>query len=68
MSDSGWLFRKEFDDVVILETRHRFVDPAKEDVPEGKLEVFVDDLKCFGEVMERLANLSITREDIAWLS
>ena len=68
LSDSGWLFRKEFDDVVILETRHRFVDPAKEDVPEGKLEVFVDDLKCFGEVMERLANLSITREDIAWLS
>ena len=68
LSDIGLVFRKEFDDVVILETRHRFVDPSEEDVPEESMEVFVDDLKLFGEVMDRLANLSITREDIAWLS
>ena len=68
LSDSGLAFRKEFDDVVILETRHRFVDPRKERVEEGREEEFVDDLIRFREVMGRLADLSLTREDHEWLS
>ena len=68
LSDSGLAFRKEFDDVVLLETRHRLVDPRKENVAEGKEQEFVDDLERFREVMGRLADLTLTREDHAWLS
>ena len=40
----------------------------KEKVPEEQMDVFVDDLNRFREVTERLAELTITRDDIAWLS
>ena len=68
LSDSGLAFFHEFDDVVLLEQRHRLVDPKKEKVPEEQMDVFVDDLNRFREVTERLAELTITRDDIAWLS
>ena len=68
LSDSGLAFFHEFDDVVLLEQRHRLVDPEKENIAEGQKEAFVDDLTRFREVCERLAELTITREDIAWLS
>ena len=68
LSDSGLAFRKEFDDVVCLETRHRLVDPKKENVSDDLLEDFTDDLGRFREVMERLADLTLTREDHEWLA
>ena len=68
LSDSGLAFFHEFDDVVLLEQRHRLVDPEKENIAEGRKEAFVDDLTRFREVCERLAELTITREEFAWLS
>ena len=68
LSDTGLAFFHEFDDVVLLQQRHRLVDPKKEDVPDDQAENFVKDLEKFREVMERLAELTITRDDIAWLA
>ena len=35
LSDMGLAFRKEFDDVVLLEQWHRLVKPEEENIPEG---------------------------------
>ena len=51
LSDSGLAFRQEFDDVVMLQQRHRLVDPSKEKVSDDRMDDFVSDLDRFRDVV-----------------
>jgi hypothetical protein len=64
----GVALRQEFDDVVILQTRHRLVSAADAGVRDSEKEAFDAAGLKFKDVTQRLSDLSWTREDWAWLA
>ena len=67
----GNLFFNEFKDVVMLRQKHRasdLTDDRVKEMPAAEKQQFLAESDRFQEVLERMADLTWSREDHAWLS